>query len=266
MSVPEPISCPKCESRHFRESRWRSHDEKFEHAGMQPYRCTKCAHRFFVAAHVLTEPRKWRFAGTASLLATVLVGVTIFFGLDDREPTHDIDPQLEQPVQAAPVTAEILKAAEDGDADSQFRVGKSLLYGALSDKRKTAEALQWLQQAAENGSTEAMVQLGRLYRNGVGALQNYKLSSEWITRAAHSGDAEGMLELGRLYRDGIGFERDPTRAYVWLNRSAAALNSEAAYERDSLARRLTPEQVRAAQNLSALAQLEPDPDGTDEAE
>lgn len=232
---------------------------------MRPYRCTACDHRFLVAAPLLVEPRKLGFAGAGSLLVMVLIGTAVFLGFDEPETSPDVETALEEPAPT-PVTAEILQAAQDGNADAQFRVAKSLFYGALSDKNKAAEAVEWLERAAGNGSTEAMVYLGRLYRTGVGTLQNYKLSSEWITRAAHNGDAEGMLELGRLYRDGIGFERDPTRAYVWLNRSAAALNSEAAYERDSLARRLTPEQVRAAQDLSALARLEPDPDSADEAE
>lgn len=238
---------------------------------MHPYRCTECAHRFLVATPLLSEPRKLRFAGASGLIVTLLIGISLFLGINEHEAAPDVEAALEEPAPA-PVTTEILQAAQDGNADAQFRVGKSLLYAALSDKNKATEALEWLEQAAANGSTEAMVYLGRLYRTGVGALQNYKLSGEWITRAAHRGDAEGMLELGRLYRDGVGFERDPTRAYVWLNRAAAALNSEAAYERDSLARRLTAEQIRAAQDLSALAQLEPEaeakpePAGTGKAE
>ncbi len=217
---------------------------------MRPYRCTNCAHRFLVAAPALVKPRRRGFAGVAGLFAAVLFGVALVLMVDGREVALDIDPPVDRP---ALLTTEILEAAQEGNADAQFRVGKNLLYGALSDNRKAPEALQWLQQAAENGSTAAMVHLGRLYRTGVGALQNYKLSGEWLERAARGGDAEGMLELGRLYRDGVGFEQDPMRAYVWFNRSAAALNVEAAFERDALARRLTPEQLKAAQDQSIAA-------------
>ena len=60
-----------------------------------------------------------------------------------------------------------------------------------------------------------------------------------------------MLELGRLYRDGVGFEADAVLAYVWFNRAAAALNMDAVREREDLASDMTPEQLRSAQELSA---------------
>lgn len=222
---------------------------------MRPFRCTHCSHRFFTARTALVEPRKWAFAGTIALIATALAGIALTIGIDGYEAATGDGPSVEP---RAPLAAEILKAAQEGNVDAQFRVGKNLLYSALSENGKpTTEALQWMQRAAENGSTEAMVYLGRLYRTGVGALQNYRLSGEWTERAANSGDAEGMLELGRLYRDGIGFEHDPVHAYVWFNRAAAALNMDAVFERNALARRLTPEQLKAAQDLSTAVRLEP---------
>lgn len=214
---------------------------------MRPYRCSACSHRFLAPERTRASLRGWVSGAGVVILTAVLLVLVSSSDTDDHEVIPD---ELELADRPVTLTAETLKAAEDGDAEAQFRVARNLLYEAMGDKRKATAAHEWLQRAAENGSTAAMVHLGRLYRNGVGALQNFALSSHWIERAAVAGDPEGMLELGRLYRDGVGFEHDLMLAYVWFNRAAAELNMEAAYERDTLVRRLTPEQLKAAQNLS----------------
>lgn len=96
-----------------------------------------------------------------------------------------------------------------------------------------------------------MLQLGKLYRSGVGILQNFDQSAKWIQTAAARGNAEGMLELGRLYRDGIGFEKNSVRAYVWFNRAAAMHNLDAVREREDIARTLAVDELKKAQNQSS---------------
>jgi TPR repeat protein len=96
-----------------------------------------------------------------------------------------------------------------------------------------------------------MVQLGKLYRTGLGVLQNFDLAVDWMRKAAASGDAEGMMELGRLYRTGTGVKQDLIQAYVWFNRAAAALHNEALNERENVALRLSPAELKEAQVRSA---------------
>jgi TPR repeat protein len=146
---------------------------------------------------------------------------------------------------------EVRKSAEAGDANAQFRLGEALLQDPAHTVENSADAVRWLQLAAENGSTEAMIVLGRLSRTGVGVLQNFSLSAKWLQTAAARGNPEGMLEMGRLYRDGIGVEKDLVRAYVWFNRASAARNIDAVREREMIARTLTPQELKEAQNQSS---------------
>ena len=115
-----------------------------------------------------------------------------------------------------------------------------------------AALLSRLIQSAESGDTAAMVRLGLTYKEGIGALQNFDQAAMWIQEAAGRGDPKGMLELARLYRDGVGVEPDLVLAYVWFNRAAAALNVEAAREREAIAIKLDPGQLREAQARSAV--------------
>ena len=65
--------------------------------------------------------------------------------------------------------------------------------------------------------------------------------------AADGGDPQAMLELGRLYLQGLGVPQNYVQAHVWLNLAASRGEAEALKERDALAAKMTPQQVAAAQ-------------------
>jgi len=221
--------------------------EKQGHPGGRPYRCLDCSHRFI--SHKSTRFDNIMAVSTlAVLLAIVLTAIaTALFFRSEAPPAQ-------QPVASTAIDPGDLKAAQGGDAGAQFKVGEALLHVAVREKKNSVQAVRWLQSAAENGNTAAMLQLGKLYRSGVGVLQNFDRSAKWTQTAAARGNAEGMLELGRLYRDGIGFEKSPARAYVWFNRAAAMHNLDAVREREDIARTLTVEELKKAQNQSSEAE------------
>ena len=76
---------------------------------------------------------------------------------------------------------------------------------------------------------------------------------EWQA-AANAGDAKAMLALGRLYRQGLGAVQDYIRAHMWFNLAASRGEAEAVTERDALAARMAPEQVAKAQEQAAAWQ------------
>ncbi len=72
--------------------------------------------------------------------------------------------------------------------------------------------------------------------------------------AADAGDRRAMLELGRLYRQGLGVVQDYVEAHKWLNLAASRGEAAALEERDALAAQMSPEQVAAAQQKAAAWQ------------
>jgi hypothetical protein len=219
--------------------------EKQGHPGGRPYRCLDCSHRFI--SHKSTRfDNVIVVSALAVLLAIVLTAIVTALFFRSAAP-----PAQHPPAASTAIDPGDLKAAQGGDAGAQLRVGEALLHVAVREKENSVQAVRWLQLAAENGNTAAMLQLGKLYRSGVGVLQNFDRSAKWIQTAAARGNAEGMLELGRLYRDGIGFEKSPVRAYVWFNRAAAVHNLDAVREREDIARSLTVEDLKKAQNQSS---------------
>ena len=79
---------------------------------------------------------------------------------------------------------------------------------------------------------------------------------EWQA-AANAGDAKAMLALGRLYVQGLGAPQDYVQAHTWFNLAASRGEAEAVTERDTLAARMAPEQVAEAQKQAAAWQPEP---------
>ena len=74
--------------------------------------------------------------------------------------------------------------------------------------------------------------------------------SQWRD-AANAGDRRAMLELGRLYRQGLGVVQDYVEAHKWLNLAASGGEAAALEERDALAAQMTPEQIATAQQKAA---------------
>ena len=70
--------------------------------------------------------------------------------------------------------------------------------------------------------------------------------SQW-TAAASSGDRRAIQALGRLYMRGVGVLQDYVEAHKWLNIAASRGEVAAAVARDTLAGKMTPEQVDTAQ-------------------
>ncbi len=246
------VQCPACQGGRCRESRWRNLEEKRVHPGCIPYRCLDCSHRFLA-------PQKKQFASLQRVsVAAALVGAIVVFAAASVLTGKDVPPLVREASSYTALDPGVRKAAEEGDAVAQFRLGEALFHDPARTSETSAQAIHWMQSAAENGNTDAMIFLGRLSRTGVGILQDFAKASAWLHTAAQRGNPEGMLEMGRLYRDGVGVEKDLIKAYVWFNRAAAARNLDAVREREAIARVLKPEELRDAQRQSAA----PPPEGS----
>ena len=73
--------------------------------------------------------------------------------------------------------------------------------------------------------------------------------SEWEA-AASEGDRRAMVTLGRVYRRGVGAPQDYILAHMWLNLAAGGGDAQAAAERDALAEQMTVEERGEARKLA----------------
>jgi hypothetical protein len=110
-------------------------------------------------------------------------------------------------------------AAEQGDALAQSNLGLMYEQG-LGVVQDYAEAVRWYRAAAEQGNEFAQLDLGWMYENGRGVAQNYAEAARWYRAAAEQGDELAQHNLGRMYYNGLGVAQDDAEALRWFRAAA----------------------------------------------
>ena len=87
-------------------------------------------------------------------------------------------------------------------------------------KLKNTTTLKEWQKAADQGDASAQCNLGTMYENGTGVLQDYKQAVKWYQKAADQGDAGAQFNLGEMYRTGKGVLKDIIKAEYWIKKAA----------------------------------------------
>ncbi len=109
---------------------------------------------------------------------------------------------------------------------------------------------RWL-EAAEQGDADAQYKLGLAYSKGEGVAKDAAEAVKWYRKAAEQGLAEAQCSLGLAYYSGGGVPKNNVQAYFWFNLAAAANLELAARLRGQVEREMTREQIAEAQRLSA---------------
>ena len=113
-----------------------------------------------------------------------------------------------------------LAKAEGGDVSAMFLLGNMFLLG-------------------KSGIKEAAVKDFAL-----------KEAVKWFRKAAELGNADAMTNLGLMYDNGEGVIEDDVEAYAWFNVAAAKGQKMVAEKRDNIKKSMTPEQIAEGQKRS----------------
>jgi TPR repeat protein len=135
------------------------------------------------------------------------------------------------------------KSADQGEAVAQNALGMMYERGE-GMPRDYAQAVKWYGKAAEQGLSLAQNSLGRCLEQGRGVETNLVQAAEWYRKAAEKDFSTAQINLANCYRDGIGVGKDPVEAYAWYG-VAFRKDDGAFFERDAVARTMTPEQIAA---------------------
>jgi uncharacterized protein len=103
---------------------------------------------------------------------------------------------------------------------------------------------------AEQGDASPQYNLGVMYANGQGVPQNDKTAVRWYRRAAEQGNTKAQTNLGVMYALGTGVIQEFVYAHMWFNIAASSGDKEAVKNRGIVAKRMTPVDISAAQNLA----------------
>jgi hypothetical protein len=138
-------------------------------------------------------------------------------------------------LQAAASVAELTKAAEQGDAASQYGLAQRYEAGK-GVKQDFAKAAEWYGKAAAQGHAKAQTNLGNLYRAGQGVSQDLDEALLWYRKAAGQGDTKAQINLAMMYATGTSVEKDEAEGLRWLQRAAHAGDNQAKVHLEILCR------------------------------
>lgn len=151
-----------------------------------------------------------------------------------------------------------LELAEQGDARAQTALGLMFAKGD-GVPRDSSESAKWFRKAAEQGHSDAQFYIGTMYLHGTGVPKDSIEAALWLREAAGLGNRAAQYNLGLMYERGEGIPRNYLAAHMWYNLAASQGLGEispvgeevhAAEHRNSLARRMTPEEVAEAERLA----------------
>lgn len=123
--------------------------------------------------------------------------------------------------EAAVHYREIEARVNSGDADWEALDGQ--------DRVKFDEVLRLWGEAARQGVTTALCNLGTLYARGIGVTKDEVEAAQWYKAAAERGHAPAQTKLGFLYVHGIGIEKDRQRGFDWFKTAAEQGYGDAQY-------------------------------------
>ncbi len=104
-------------------------------------------------------------------------------------------------------------------SDIELEKQSTMKFPVVVDK-KIINSISELKEFAEK-NTKAQMLLGDAYWNGKGVPQSYKEAFEYYQKAANNNDSQAMLNLGHMYRKGIACEVDLLKCEsLYLNAEA----------------------------------------------
>ena len=116
------------------------------------------------------------------------------------------------------------------------------------------EAVKRFGLGATQGNADSQATLGLLYAVGDGVARNFTEAVRWLRLAAAQGNARAQDGLGTMYLYGRGVPQDYVRAHMWFNLSGTTGDVSGLKDRDTVAAKMTPQQISEAQKMARECQ------------
>ena len=129
----------------------------------------------------------------------------------------------------------LMMLSEQGHTNAMFSLGRMYRDGE-GVKKDPSEAEKWFSKASSLGNEWAGVNLGDMYRSGKGVGRSGIAAVKWYMQAAGNGSVRAKIDLGDMYKNGDGVACDYTNAMKWYKKAAGQNSSEAIFNIGSMYR------------------------------
>ena len=112
------------------------------------------------------------------------------------------------------------KAADQGDAEAEYRLGHAYVQGASGLPRDLSQGMALMIKAGEHGNARSLYFIGEFYRVGMfGVPKDDAQAIAWYRKAADLGDAIAESRLAIAYQFGTGVSKDMAQADFWYRKA-----------------------------------------------
>lgn len=154
----------------------------------------------------------------------------------------------------APIIIDLLESvkmkAKNGDLSSQLYLGFCYATGDGGCPQNYKLAFKWNELAAQQGSADGQMTMGKMYSSGSGVAQDFKKSFTWFRKAAEQGQVASQYQLGVIYILGKSVPKDPVISHMWFNLAAANGYTQAEEGREQVEAMLSQRQLEEAYRLA----------------
>jgi hypothetical protein len=185
-----------------------------------------------------TQKKPFKILGIAALVIVLVCIGAWYLGATERQKATDnynlglaYENGQGVPKDEAQADSWFRKAAEQGNADAQERLGEMYSYGQGGIAKDETLAVSWFRKAAEQGNAAAQNSLGVAYLTGQGGLAKDEAQAvSWYRKAAEQENEYAQSNLGAMYVGGIGgLPVDHAQAVSWWRKAAAQGNAYSQY-------------------------------------
>jgi len=132
-------------------------------------------------------------------------------------------------VLAMAMTASAMKNDGDSIADAKLmRMAYQYRYGVMREVNPRKSAAIYM-RLVKRGNIEAMNQLGKLYLDGDGVEQDFRMARCLFSMAAQGGNNDAKCNLALMYQKGMGVPLDNRKAFMLYKSAADAGNARGYY-------------------------------------
>jgi TPR repeat protein len=153
-----------------------------------------------------------------------------FSAAPQTNPEIAVKPHTEgQKISPEALFALMLMNAEKGQSQAMLNLGR-LYEEGVGVPRNFTKALEWYQTAADAGEKEAHMRLGLCYEIGMGAAADIGRAIKNFEKAAELGFAPARHKLAGLYLQGRGLPKDENKGFALLTQAADAGEAAALFD------------------------------------
>ncbi len=147
----------------------------------------------------------------------------------DNEEAFAVETEPQEDEQELDIKIQILmKAAEQGNADAQYKLGLSYERGDRVEQNYV-KAAHWYILASNRDNANAQFNLAQMYEKGLGVTKNITEAVNLYRAAAKQGHSNAQTHYGICLRNGMGIEKNESKAVKWFVKASEKGNAAAIY-------------------------------------